>query len=159
MTDHQSIRGFLARPGTTAELRETVRAFQSSWESDGSVEWFAEWGSTHQKLPGSGVTGVDEIPRGRGLLGLSSWPGGVPKLSLATTLRQPRVVIKRLDSGTSGQQHYQHRAIVPFTQAQQAELAVALVSDFIGLPAKPAYIGILSPTPSLFGVPYNRHNR
>jgi len=42
---------------------------------------------------------MDEIPRGRGLQWLSSWPGGVPKLSLATTLRQPQVVIERLDWG------------------------------------------------------------
>ena len=36
-------------PRTTAELRETVRAFQTSWESAGLVEWFVEWSSTHQK--------------------------------------------------------------------------------------------------------------
>jgi len=103
---------------------------------------------------------MDEIPRGRGLQWLSSWPGGVPKLSLATTLRQPQVVIERLDWGASCQQQYHHREIVPFTQAQQAARS-RVSSDYIGrsVPAKPAYFGILLPPPSLFGVPYNRHNR
>jgi len=103
---------------------------------------------------------MDEIPRGRGLQWLSSWPGGVPKLSLATTLRQPQVVIERLDWG--------HPVNSNTTIAKLSRLlkhnkqhGSRVSSDYIGrsVPAKPAYFGILLPPPSLFGVPYNRHNR
>src|ERR1019366_5836406 len=55
-------------PGVTANVRETGKVFQTSWESVyRSVEWFVQWGLAHRQLLGVEALGVDEIHWGHGL--------------------------------------------------------------------------------------------